>query len=52
VWVHSGTLGLSAGDETHELGPGDCLRFRVWGRTRFRCLGDTPARYAILVVLP
>jgi transcriptional regulator with XRE-family HTH domain len=52
VWVHSGTLGLTAGDETHELRAGDCLRFRVWGRTRFRCLGDVPARYAILVVLP
>lgn len=52
VWVHSGTLGLTAGDETHELRAGDCLRFRVWGRTRFRCLGDAPARYAILVVLP
>ncbi|MFI7275628.1 helix-turn-helix domain-containing protein [Streptomyces sp. NPDC049879] len=56
IWVLEGALTVSVGDgereETYEVGTGDCLRFRVWGRTRFRCAGREPVRYALLVVLP
>lgn len=52
VWVRAGALELTVGGDAHALDAGDCLRFRVWDRTRFRCLGDTPVRYALLVVLP
>jgi transcriptional regulator with XRE-family HTH domain len=52
VWVLDGVLELTADDRVHELGPGDCLRFRLWGRTRFRCPGPGPVRYAVVVVLP
>ncbi|MFC5799922.1 helix-turn-helix domain-containing protein [Streptomyces formicae] len=52
IWVLDGTLVLTVGDETHELGAGDCLRFRLRGPTRFRCPGPDPVRYAVVVVLP
>ncbi|MFD7446370.1 helix-turn-helix domain-containing protein [Streptomyces sp. NPDC059909] len=52
IWVLDGTVEITVGDETHELHAGDCLRFRLWGPTRFRCPGPQPVRYAVVVVLP
>jgi transcriptional regulator with XRE-family HTH domain len=52
LWVQAGVLEISVGTAVHRLGQGDCLRFRLWGTSRFRCLGDEPVRYALLVVLP
>lgn len=52
VWVLDGVLELTVGDTTHEIRAGDCLRFRLWSGTRFRCLGSAAVRYALLVVLP
>ncbi|MCP2167544.1 helix-turn-helix domain-containing protein [Goodfellowiella coeruleoviolacea] len=52
LWVLQAHLEVTEQDVVHHLNPGDCLRFRVWGRTRFRCPGPEPARYALLVVLP
>jgi transcriptional regulator with XRE-family HTH domain len=52
VWVLDGVLELTVDDRVHELATGDCLRFRLWGRTRFRCPGPEPVRYAVVVVLP
>ncbi|MGW1887742.1 helix-turn-helix domain-containing protein [Streptomyces sp. NPDC001970] len=52
IWVLEGTLRITVGDETHALHKGDCLRFRLWGPTRFRCPGPEPVRYAVMVVLP
>jgi transcriptional regulator with XRE-family HTH domain len=52
VWVRKGTLAVSVGDDVQELHTGDCLRFRLWGPSRFRCVGREPVRYALLVVLP
>ena len=52
VWVLAGRLSLTDGDVTHELGAGDCLRFRLWGPTRFRNAGAEPVRYAVVMVLP
>jgi transcriptional regulator with XRE-family HTH domain len=52
IWVLSGHLDVTARDVEHRLAPGDCLRMRVWGPTRFRCPGPEDARYALTVVLP
>ncbi|MDT0310592.1 helix-turn-helix domain-containing protein [Streptomyces sp. DSM 44917] len=52
LWLLGGALEVTVGAAVHALGPGDCLRFRVWEGTRFRCPGPDPARYALLVVLP
>ena len=52
IWVLDGTLELTVDDRTHVLEAGDCLRFRLWGPSRFRCLTKNPTRYARVVVLP
>jgi len=52
VWLLEGVLEVTAQDAVHRLGAGDCLRLRVWGPTRFRCVGDAEARYVLAVVLP
>ncbi|MFG3167452.1 helix-turn-helix domain-containing protein [Streptomyces sp. NPDC048200] len=52
IWVLDGSLDVTAQDVEHRLGPGDCLRLRVWGPTRFRCPGPDGVRYALAVVLP
>jgi transcriptional regulator with XRE-family HTH domain len=52
VWVLEGSLGLTVQGEAYTLGPGDCLRFRLWGGTRFECPGPEPVRYVVFVVLP
>ena len=52
VWVLDGSLELTDDATVHRLGAGDCLRFRLWGPTRFRSPGPGPVRYAVFVVLP
>ncbi|GHH73676.1 DNA-binding protein [Kitasatospora indigofera] len=52
IWVLEGELEVTAGDREHPLRAGDCLRLRLWGRSRFRNPGAGPVRYAVLVVLP
>ncbi|GAA5066124.1 XRE family transcriptional regulator [Thermocatellispora tengchongensis] len=52
IWVLEGGLEVTADGRAHALREGDCLRFRLWGTSRFRCLGSEPVRYALLVVLP
>ncbi|MEV8503954.1 XRE family transcriptional regulator [Actinoplanes sp. NPDC051475] len=52
VWILGGTLALTDGGTTYELHAGDCLRFRLWGATRFRNTGAEPVRYAVVMVLP
>ncbi|KUO10033.1 helix-turn-helix domain-containing protein [Streptomyces sp. DSM 15324] len=52
IWVLEGALTLTVQDDEHRLDTGDCLRLRVWGPTRFRCVGDTEVRYVLAVVLP
>ncbi|MFI7422610.1 cupin domain-containing protein [Nonomuraea sp. NPDC049684] len=47
-----GVVEITAEGRVHRLEAGDCLRFRLWGRSRFRCPGPAPVRYALLVVLP
>lgn len=52
IWVLEGTLEVTVQDTGYRLEAGDCLRVRVWGPARFRCPGDTEARYLLAVVLP
>ncbi|OQR59871.1 transcriptional regulator [Streptomyces maremycinicus] len=52
IWVLEGALEVTAEDTGHRLRAGDCLRLRVWGPTRFRCVGDDDVRYVLAVVLP
>jgi len=52
IWVLEGTLRVDANGHGHDVRAGDCLRFRLWGRSRFRCVGPDPVRYALVVVLP
>ena len=52
IWVLEGALDVTAQDTEHHLDAGDCLRFRVWGPTRFRCPGSRDVRYVLAVVLP
>jgi transcriptional regulator with XRE-family HTH domain len=52
IWVLEGAVEISLDGHAHELAGGDCLRFRLWGRSRFRCLGAGPVRYVLLVIPP
>jgi len=52
VWMLDGTLELLVDDVVHRLGPGDCLRYRLFGPTRFHCPGPQPAHYVIALCKP
>ncbi|MEV7182183.1 XRE family transcriptional regulator [Kitasatospora sp. NPDC093679] len=52
LWLLSGRLDLTVQERTHHLAAGDCLRFRLWGRTAFHSPGPDPARYVLALVLP
>ncbi|MEO3876651.1 XRE family transcriptional regulator [Nonomuraea sp. B12E4] len=52
IWVLEGSVEITSDGHAHTVEAGDCLRFRLWGASRFRCPGPGPVRYAILVVLP
>jgi quercetin dioxygenase-like cupin family protein len=52
IWLRDGRLELTVHGRAHELHTGDCLRFRLWGATRFHCAGPRPARYTLVIVLP
>lgn len=52
VWILEGALEVTADSTAHEAQTGDCLRFRLWGSSRWRCLGPIPTRYALTIILP
>lgn len=52
LWVLDGALELSVGGAAHVLSAGDCLRYRLWGSSRFRNPGPGPVRYVLAVILP
>ncbi|MDT0443272.1 helix-turn-helix domain-containing protein [Streptomyces johnsoniae] len=52
VWVLDGAVEITVGEETHGLRRGDCVRFRLWGPSRYHCPGPAAVRYAVVVVLP
>jgi transcriptional regulator with XRE-family HTH domain len=52
IWMLGGTLALTLGTQSHHLEQGDCLRFRLFGPSRFHAPGPDPAHYALVVCRP
>lgn len=52
LWLLEGALDYTLDGVTHQLRAGDCLRFHLFGATRFVCPGPTPARYLIALCPP
>jgi transcriptional regulator with XRE-family HTH domain len=52
IWMLDGSLALTVDGKVHNLQPGDCLRFRLFGPTRFEALGPDDAHYALVVCRP
>jgi transcriptional regulator with XRE-family HTH domain len=52
LWMLSGQLELSVDAVVHDLQPGDCLRYRLSGPSRFRVPGAAPACYLIAITQP
>jgi transcriptional regulator with XRE-family HTH domain len=52
LWMLGGALTLTLGGEPFSLGVGDCLRYQLWGPSRFVNPGPGDARYVLLIVLP
>ncbi|SDS31979.1 Transcriptional regulator, contains XRE-family HTH domain [Actinopolymorpha singaporensis] len=50
VWVLEGILQLTIDGDVHQLRNGDVLRFRLWGRSRFRNPSTKPVRYVVVIV--
>jgi transcriptional regulator with XRE-family HTH domain len=50
VWVLSGQIDVSIGDETHSLEAGDCLAMRVDRPTTYRNHTTRSAKYAVVIV--
>lgn len=45
-----GRLTLTVGDDSHTLGPGDCLRYQLHGPSVFATPADAGARYLLFMV--
>jgi transcriptional regulator with XRE-family HTH domain len=52
IWMLGGELALTIGEIVHELRAGDCLRFRLFGPSRFAAVGPEEAHYALVVCRP
>ena len=52
LWMLGGVLDLSVDTTTYRLEEGDCLRYHLFGQSRFHCPGPAPARYAIALCRP
>lgn len=52
IWMLAGRLDLTVEGTMHRLAAGDCLRFRLFGATRFAAPGPEAARYALVVCRP
>ncbi|MCI0756578.1 helix-turn-helix domain-containing protein [Teichococcus vastitatis] len=53
LWLLDGALELTVDGETHRLSPGDCLRYRLFGPSRFHCpAGSAAARYVLALCPP
>lgn len=52
IWLLEGRLEYRLDGVAHVLEPGDVLRFRLYGASRFHALGDTPSRYIIAITRP
>ncbi|PSH67823.1 XRE family transcriptional regulator [Phyllobacterium brassicacearum] len=45
-----GQLEVTVGGQTHDLRPGDCLRYQLFGPSAFATPKDTTARYILFIV--
>ncbi|PTW62318.1 Xre family transcriptional regulator [Breoghania corrubedonensis] len=45
-----GALTVTVDGDEHSLSPGDCLRYRLVGTSRFQTPAETPARYFLFMV--
>lgn len=45
-----GALTIHVESAVHVLKPGDCLRYRLYGESRFETPAETPARYLLFMV--
>jgi transcriptional regulator with XRE-family HTH domain len=52
ILLLSGALDFADGEDSWSLKPGDCLRVKLRGPTRFRATGRSPARYLIAICPP
>jgi transcriptional regulator with XRE-family HTH domain len=52
IWMLGGALALTVDGKVHNLQPGDCLRFRLFGPSRFVAPGPDDAHYALVVCRP
>jgi transcriptional regulator with XRE-family HTH domain len=52
VWMLIGRLDLTVDGVVHRLEAGDCLRYRLFGPTRFLCPGPHAAHYVIAFCRP
>jgi transcriptional regulator with XRE-family HTH domain len=52
LWMLDGLLDYTLDGVTYRLHAGDCLRFRLYGATRFACPGPGGAHYLIAICEP
>jgi transcriptional regulator with XRE-family HTH domain len=52
MWMLAGVLDYTIDGATHRLLQGDCLRFQLYGATRFSCPGPEHAHYLIALCEP
>jgi transcriptional regulator with XRE-family HTH domain len=52
IWMLGGALTLTVDGKVHDLEAGDCLRFRLFGASRFAAPGPEDAHYALVVCRP
>jgi len=52
LWLLDGALDYTLDGVTHHLRRGDCLRFHLYGATRFACPGPHGAHYLITICQP
>jgi transcriptional regulator with XRE-family HTH domain len=52
MWMLEGLLDYTVDGVEYRLQPGDCLRFHLFGATRFSCPGPEAARYLVLICEP
>ncbi len=49
LYLQEGGLELTIQGETHRLSAGDCIRYKLFGASRFHSLGRGPARYVLVL---
>uniref|UniRef100_A8GBR8 Transcriptional regulator, XRE family n=1 Tax=Serratia proteamaculans (strain 568) TaxID=399741 RepID=A8GBR8_SERP5 len=52
LWLLAGRLELTLEGRTFQLEPGDCLRYRLFGASKFHASGPEPAHYTLVISRP